>query len=421
MEYILLFILLIQFMINYKLVKDIIDPIVMLRIVWIVSTCLLLIFKNIWNVSLSTSTVLIFVVGFIFFDLGFYTLEIMKAKKINKIKQNGNQDFKVRVNKSIIVLLIVSILGTYICYLSYKIVGSFSGLSDFLISLRYTMKRTDINTSFIQFSVRIIECVGIVYFLIYLIDKNKDKRRKMIYLAIIILSLLIMVLSTGRYRFLAILVIWLYLYVLHQRKNGKLLNFGGQFKLVRIGFISVVAFVIFFRTFGGALLGKGDDGVLYNIAIYFSSGMVAFDKTWETLSNTSQYFGAALFSPFYSILDNIFNIRLGSEITGVLPTVYADNGFASNVYTFYRQQIIDFGVIAIPFVMIFLGVLFSFLKMKSNSEERIGFWSVIYSYFIFGIITSSFQDMFFTNSTYNIISILIFFLLLKTPILISRK
>lgn len=420
MEYIFFILLILQLMLAMIVLKDLMHPIVILRVTWIFSTGFLLIYKNIWNVSLSYKTVFIFLLGFIFFDAGFLFFGALANKlkrKYGNIKRLSMCESRISYSKSIIVLIILIISSIYICYLSFRIVGSFSTFSDFLIRLRYTMKRTEMSTSMIQFTIRIIESIGISYFLFYVREKLRTKKEQSLYLTIVIISLIMMTLSTGRYRFLAILIAWIYIYVINQRKNGRLLNLNGQMKLVRIGILSVVLFAVFFSLTGSKLLGKGQSNIINNIAIYISGGMVAFDRVWSSISNTSAYFGAAIFAPIYSLLDNLFNIKLSEDNIGVLATIYAQNGFATNVYTFYRQQILDFGIIGIPFVMFFLGMMFSFLKNKSSKEKEVGFWTAIYAYFMFGIITSPFQDMFFTNSTHTIFSVFTLFVMLGTPIL----
>ena len=422
MEYVLLIILVLQLLIAIAIVKDIVHPIVMLRIAWILSTAILLIYKDVWDVSLSGFTVFIFLMGFAFFDLGYYFYRIITpCEKINIVFNKPQLRKEVSLNKSFFVLMIFFAFSFYICYLSIQVVGSFQGLSNFLIDLRYLMKRTEINTSLIQFGIRIIESLGVVYILIYLIDNHKSKTKRIVYLSIIILSLLMMVLSTGRYRFLAVLVMGIYLYIINERKKGNAISLKGQIKLVRIGILSVLAFGLFFSTFGSTLLGKGQTNPFDHLAIYLAGGLVAFDTTWESVSNSSPYFGAVLFSPMFSLLGNLFHINFIKDSTGVLSTVYAENGFATNVFTFYYQQIIDFGVIAIPFVMFFLGLMFAFLNKKSISEEKIGFWSVLYVYFLFGIINSPFQDTFFTNTTYTYLSIITFFIMLKTKLIFRNK
>lgn len=420
MEFIFFLILLLQLFIGILIVKDILHPIIVLRITWILSTSFLLIYKNIWNVSLSIETIFIFLLGFAFFDIGFGLYQFIVNKR-NRNYLTKATEIKISTINSRILLLGIILISSYILIISLSLVGSFQNISNFLVQLRYLMKRSEVNTSLIQFGIRIIESIGVSYILIYLIDKNKKRRKKVLYFLIIGISLIMMILSTGRYRFLSIIVMWLYIFVMDQRKRGKLISFQGQLRLLKIGIISVITFVMIFTLFGAVFFGKGQTNPIDNFAIYLSGGLVAFNMIWQSIINSSTYFGEALLAPVYSLIENILPISIGNDTASVLTTVYADNGFATNVYTLYRQQIVDFGLIGIPIAMFAIGFMFAILKNKSQDEATVGFWTLVYSYFMFGIITSPFQDMFFTNSTFHIFSITVFFLITKTQLIVKNK
>lgn len=420
MEYIFFIVLVLQLFLALQITKDLLHPVVVLKTVWALSCGVLIVFKDIWNVSLSIETILIFITGIVCFDLGFIFFNIIKNNKKNiKVKNSLNQlSVTMSYKKSICLLVLIWLTGLYIFYLCVQLVGI---SPEFLIDLRYIMKRSDIDTSFIQFTIRVMEIIGVSYILIYIRDKTKlVKREKRVYILIILSSLLMLLLSTGRYRYLSILVALIYVYYIKQRKNDKFLNFNKQYNLFKRLLIVGVLFIFFFQYFGQNLVGKGTGDLFSHLAIYISSGLVAFNMKWQDISNTSSYFGESLFAPIYTVLDILFGIKPEST-TSLLSTVYGDGGFATNVFTFYRQQIVDFGVIGIPFVMFFLGLFFAFLKFKSIREKEMGFWTALYAFYMFGIITSPFQDAFFLNSTYTYLSIFTFFLIFKTPILTSFK
>jgi len=421
MEIYFLIILILSLLTNLIIYKNILNPTVIIRLTWIFSVFMLILFRELWGVSLSGATMLIFIVGFFFFDLGYMSFHFFSSNHKNKKLTNKN---KVSFRKSLIILFLLIVGFIIIYYISYNLVVAYRNnetSGNFLIRLRYLMKYSNVNTSLIQFGIRMIETIGIVYFIYYIREENKSFKSKVIYLSIIFLSLIMMSINTGRFRYLAFIVMTIYIIGLKFIKNNKTINLKSQFKIIAIGIIMFIIFIIFFQTYG-VFLGKGFGGLINNLAIYSSGGIVAFDLRWQDISKTSSYFGQAIFNPVYSQLENFFDLSFETnKKIGVLKSVYANNEFATNVYTFYRQQIIDFGVKAVPIIMFVLGAFFSYLNYKSFRENELGFWSALYAYFMFGIIISPFQDVFFTNTTFDLISIIIIFLMLKTKILYKKN
>src|SRR5699024_176702 len=125
------------------------------------------------------------------------------------------------------------------------------------------------------------------------------------------------------------------------------------------------------------------------------------------------------FSPIYNIIDKLFLTNIIQD-KDRLPYIFGDNGFATNVYTFYDTQIRDFGVFAIPVVMFFLGVFIAILKYKSESELQIGFWTALYASFMYSLLLSFFNDKFFGYSTATYLTIIVYFIIFKTKFINSK-
>lgn len=422
MVYLFLILLLLMLIINLQLTKDFFHPTIIFKMVWFISAFILIFYQERWGVSLSFETVCLFLTGFICFDLGFIFFQMIKKRNKNLLNDK-NMKFRfyngtLRTNRLLLLLLIVLIMSFY---LIIDIIDVMGGLNSFLSqsffseyrSIRYSGTG---ETNSHLFIFRSLEVIGLATFIFYLREKDADLFKKILFCTIILICFAIQILTTGRMRFLSIVVQIGIIYLINGRKKGRFLNFSAQkYYLKRVG-IFVLIFFMFFYFYGKFAVDKiSEEDPLHSIAIYTSASLPAFDLTWRTDENTSQYFGQYLFAPIYNILNKMFGIEFGTEDEqGTKPFIRGNNGFSTNVYTLYHEQILDFGVWVVPFIMFLIGLAVAFLKYKSDTEFITGLWTGLYSMAIFSLVISFFQDTFFSNSTFTFITIFLYIVIFKT-------
>ncbi|SDW42815.1 oligosaccharide repeat unit polymerase [Marinococcus luteus] len=427
---IFLLVLLSLLLINLQLTRDFFHPTIIFKIVWLMSATVLLFYQNRWGVSLSFETICIFLSGFLAFDLGFVFFRVLKGKNYFKALNNFNvnssdeQQLKLKKNRVFLLFTLVILMSSYLLYDISTLIGGITAFfsESFLMDYRVLQYDESSSTNTQQFLFRALEVIGVSVLIFSLREKNKSKTRLFMYLLILTITFGIQLLTTGRMRFLAILVQFSIIYLINERKNGKFLTFKSQKKFSFNLFGIFLLFISIFYLYGKYGVDKIDENDPFNsIAIYIASPLPAFDITWPLYSNTSEYFGQAVLAPVYNILNKIFGIDYTSGADEVTKEfVKAENGFSTNVYTLFHEQILDFGVWFVPFVMFFIGLLMAFLKYKATLEKKIGFWSAIYSMFMFSIVISFFQDTFFINSSFTFMSLLIFLIIFKTKIINSK-
>lgn len=422
MEWLLFTILILLIFINRLIIKDWFHPTIVLKIVWCFSTFVLLCYNDRWGVHLSMDTVLIFLGGVVFFDLGFFFLSI------TKLKINTNKTYnKISVNpkNTNLLLSITIIISLYLVFQIVRVSGSnIMQFDSFFSSYRFILKySTDIWITIQQYLFRILEALAVCVFALFVQSSDLKKREKYKLISVLLLIILMELFTTDRYRFLAITVQFFFVYLVALKKRDIVGYFSKQSELLKKAIRWVMIFIGFFFLYGKFAVNKIKDDPLNNIALYIAGSLPAFDMMWKSFENTSQYFGQVIFSAFYNIAGKVFGIGVIADQDierGVMPSVYGNNGFGTNVFTFYERQIRDFGVSLIPVIMFCLGMFIYILKSKSDSESGLGFWTVTYSTFMFAIVISFFQDAFFMHSTFTIIQILVYFFFFKSKLFMLK-
>lgn len=420
MIYIFLLILFVAILFNLMFTKDIMHPTVLFKSIWFISLLVYAFFKDYWGFFISNATLSIFMVGFISFDLGYLFFNTFRIKKLRKVKPVVHKYYyrTLKFNRVILLLCLITLVSTILFVSMINTVGITKLFSkEFFITFREMQYdgSGDANTETHLFNI--LKALAIVIFIYYLTDKGMPLRKKVIYYVSISVFLFTMIFSTGRMWLLALFIQALVISTTISKKKGQYFNLKSQINFLKKGLFVVISFLTFFYIYGKITADKIDSSnVINKIAIYISSPLIAFNERWEEIESSSNYFGEYLLSPVYNILDKLFftNIIQPRER---LPYIFGDNGFATNVYTFYDSQVRDFGVIAIPFVMFLIGFFLSFLKYKSENEVIAGFWTAVYAYFMYALSLSFFNDKFFASSTGTYLTILIYFIAFKTKLI----
>lgn len=417
MIYIFILILIVMILINLILVRDLLHPTIIFKSIWLISFIVYIFFKDIWGFELNLSTLVIFLIGFVCFDLGFIYFVFI----ISKFKYNlkiFHRNYKRTLYKSrVILLLILTIVISSVLFLSItKTFGTFPIFSkDFFTTFRQLQYSEDVDQVSIETHLfTILRALAVSTFVFFITENFKSRKLRKIYLVILLIIFISMLFNTGRMWFLSLAIQFFVIVVVNSKKNGSYFNLKTQISYLRKLFIIGVTFLLFFFVYGKVTADKIDfNNAINKIAIYIASPIIAFNETWEERASSSDYFGEYLLSPLYNLIDKFFFTNI-VQPKNDFPYVFGNNDFATNVYTFYDSQIRDFGVVAIPFVMFVIGILAAFLKWKSEIEMTVGFWTIVYSYFIFSISLSFFNDKFFLNTTGTYITLIVYFLIFKT-------
>lgn len=418
MIYVFLLMLLVLILINIRFTRDLLHPSIVFKSIWFISLMVYVFFKDIWGFTITVQTLGVFFIGFICFDIGFLFFSGIKPR----VSENGRQISKffkrtLRKNRLVLLLFLTIMISIILLISMINTVGTTALFSKEFFTTFRSMQYDgsgDANTETHLFNI--LKALGISIITFYITDANKKKDRKLIYYLIIFLFLFMMIFTTGRMWLFALAIQALVISTAHVKKKGSYFSLKAQLNYFKKILYLGTFFLIFFYVYGKITADKIDSSNAINkIAIYLASPLIAFSESWEQKVASSNYFGEYLLAPLYNIVDKIFltNIIQPRDRT---PFLYGDNGFATNVYTFYDTQIRDFGVIAVPFAMFFIGFLLSLLKYKSEKEMVVGFWTVVYAYFMYALTLSFFNDKFFASSTSTYLTMIIYFVVFKTKI-----
>src|SRR5699024_1921739 len=100
---------------------------------------------------------------------------------------------------------------------------------------------------------------------------------------------------------------------------------------------------------------------------------------------------------------------------------YYGNVLVTNVYTVNLHYMADFGYAGIIINNFLIGIAFAYMYVKSKNEKMVGFWNVLLSFFTIKLFSYMGAEKFFVSMTINIQQIMLFLILLKTPILRKKN
>ncbi|MDU1340369.1 MAG: O-antigen polymerase [Clostridium butyricum] len=421
MVYLLLLSLILIFSINYILVnRDFCAPSNLFCLSFLVCSFFTTLFSKKWAVTLDIKTYGVIVCGVIVFCITSFFISVLFRRANDRWTISINCPIK---KYKLVFLLIFQLISYFLIFMNEKQlafqygVANSDSISDIIYGFRTLVLngQADLNP-IISLMRRICNTSAYIWgFLIAekIINKIKyeDSIVVLIYINFIV-SLLGNMLDGQRGNTIAIILCTIMMaYILWSRKC-KFIN-KIKLKVIFKLFLAISIILLMFQSVG-TLLGRIDYGnsLLDEVGVYLGSEIINLNTIIESGFKTNNLFGVLTFNGVYSF----FGVSLdGIDITAFQ---YTSNGYQlGNVYTVFKDYLLDFGyvgyVFPICFIAIFSTVLYLKIKCKFN-YRNIDVSLIILSQVLFAVVFSFFSNKFgeiiFSN-TY--VSFIIAVILLK--------
>ncbi|MGT2910907.1 O-antigen polymerase [Streptococcus cameli] len=400
MLYVLLLGLILLFFLAYILSnRDILAPSVLMTIMFIISTLFAIPMIGPWNIQFSWQAMSIILSGiFVFICAESFTSLLYGNSKREQYSPPSvyQQIFQVS-NGKLFFLLIFNIIILFWYYLKIRSIVGGNGLSSiFLLYRRMGIANKGgaevelVSGIIIQF-IRIVEMSGFAasYLFIQNIISKKKKLSTNIFLFLLILvSILPSIFSAGRSRMLRLAsAILIEYYILWHQQHGW--NRNLSWKMIRIGISTLIIGIPSFY-YSLALLGRQTSKAMFEyVAVYISSGIVLFSDYLRNPVNRGVWGEESLFS----LLKVLHRLGLSPESTSYnLEFRRLGLGY-SNIYSFFRRPLHDFGLFGMYVFIALIAVFFAWIyygKIKNkHSAISSSYWVLTYAYLFYWIVSSS--------------------------------
>ena len=408
MVYILLIILVLQFVVSYYIFdKDLFSPSSILCEVFIISTIACIYNKSNWAVNLSLNTLLVIFVGnsvFIFISALIHYLKRNRKKRL-EMKEEGLRKIEITKTKCIVLLLFYLIFVIIFIKVNLSVLNSYIKNGNSFSSAMNIYRNESINNT-LNLSSWIdgfnnVFSVG-TYALLYVFINNvivdyKDKKNYILLICIII-YLFSSVFTAQR---TTILLAFLYsLFVVYELLNRKYIFISKlNSKYIVLGLLVVVTFLTIFGITRQLFGRKDRNSALYNVTFYMGTSIESLDLFIKNPIK-SQQFGEELFKRFRNFLSKYGICEKSINPNSFMEFRYSKNGIrVGNIYTGYREYIHDFGYGSIVFfqtiLAIFYGVWYEKLNNR-NLRSNVDISFIVYAWFILCIYRFTIMNSFFS-------------------------
>lgn len=404
MTVIILFIILLQLIIiSYHIFnKNIFSPLIMTSLGYIIALLVLIINMNKWDYTMSFKTFFVILTSILAIGFG-EVLARITYKKTNKSTIENrlyiNNDVSVKIYKTIICIVFMSLFALYYYYDIRKVAGhiGFSGFSDMFSAYNKAQKQ--------GYSLSIVSTIGYsasfvitsIYIYINLnMAINKNQKIKIINTIPIILYLIINIISSNRMGYIYIIItgvlmgyiIWMRKYQWKKHINRKIIKYC-------IGLL-IIFFIVFILL--GLITGKTQhfNSPLESISLYTSGSIVALDNFLDGFKYSIHNLGT---ETLYGI--NRIIAKLGADVVIAkrnLPQTYISSDLMSNVYSSIRRYLNDYNYLGLYLIQIMIGYFYT--KILKNIElhkyKNENLIIIIYSSFYYPVVMQFVDDLLFS-------------------------
>lgn len=411
------------FFVVLKMINDFLSPSIIMIFVFLLSVLVVLFNVNQWG-DISALTVFTILLSVLVFVIGcIISNSLFQDRDIKSYVQNYISHLRVNKTFTFCVVLFMAIT-TYFYYnhvynLSL-IAGNPGGISA-MLSYARTMSPDDDGfvqlNSILNLSLIISQSFAYIYLYIYISNHQFRTRSKndIIYLIPVFFYFFQSILTTGRVKVLNIiifvLVTSLVFYKWRVKSNTKYTKKVKKVALTSLA-IALIVFIVLDLSLRSSIYGT-DWGIAYQLSKYIGSSIKALDIYLNNIPNISQ---PETMYNIHSILNrfgfefNITSNALGSVRFGNVST---------NVYTPIRRYINDYGFIGLITIQFLSGFCIQYFYNQISYRRRNDLGPLIYSYVVFFVFYSSFEERIFLsilslNSVLTIILItMIWYFLVK--------
>lgn len=382
--------------------KDILSPSVMMSNMFMVSTFFAVLNINSWNIDYSVEATLIVLSGitvFIFIEAISQFVFFNNASSEENDEINISNKFVLYPIKNwkLIFLIILNVITVIWYFFEIKSIVNISNI--FAVFQEYRrigisrVAGNDIETvgSILTQFLKIVEASGYVssYMLIAnRVGNSKNKKTNILLIILVVVSLLPSIFIASRTQILKLLsAILISFYILWHQKNGW--HKSLSWKIIRIGFGSLFIGIPAFY-YSLTILGRSTSRTIFDYASdYISSGIVLFseyikDPIARNIIGEESLYSIIKILNFLGISVQSTSYNLEFRPLGI--------GY-SNVYTFFRRPLHDFGLIGMYVFVAIIALFFAWMyygKIKGKPKnESTSYWTLIYGYFYYWIVSSS--------------------------------
>lgn len=388
--------------------KDILAPSVMMCSMFIISTLFALISYNNWtSVHYTLKTTIIIGTGIAVFVMSENVFSHTKMSlRLNRRIGYKEQDQKVVCDTEvwkIICLIGINLIAVMWYYSEIsRIVGAY-GLSAENLFASYrsigvglavnTDSEIEMTNPLLNQLLKVTTASGYVAGFLLVnkrIKKEIDKQKQLGLVMIMLLSIVPGIMNAGRNPILQLIVsLMVYYYVLWHQEHGWSRNLS--WKYIRLGMMLVIIGIPAFYFLLGALGRTTEKGIFEYGAIYIGSSIALFNQYIAAPVSAPKFFGEETLLGIHQLL-----YRLGVPVTiknrHLEFRMLGDNLY-SNIYTFFRRPLHDFGLVGMYIFTILVALFFCwfyFHKIKNKPRtKRVDYWVLVYGYIYYWIVYTS--------------------------------
>ncbi len=381
--------------------KDIMAPSVMMCIMFLISTCFTLLNVERWNIHYSLEACILISTGILTFVMAETIFRFVFCRQLKGNKQIQEYHDVCAYDLKTWKLILFLAFNMVVCILYLRNIVStvgenLSNLSSYFVAYRrlgisaLKDKGTSGVRGYLHPLLWVVTASG--YVSIYLFINNWIAGRKVIYKQVCLLLTLVVsafpdMMSGGRTGILklgsAVLITY---YILWHQKNGWTRNLS--WKYIRVGIVSLfVGIPAFYYSLG--MLGRTTDRSIGDYVSYYLGA---------SIENFNQYLKAPVKRGAWgeeclvSVKKVLHYVGLG-EISHSYNLEFRSIGSgSSNIYTFFRRPLHDFGIAGMYLFVALIGFFFAwmyFKKIKYKEKRQTISWVLIYGYFYYWMICSS--------------------------------
>ena len=423
--YILLLGMLSLFFLSYLLSdRDILSPSTMMTIMFSISSLFAILNIRNWHIDYNVNAGLITLSGVFIFMLSEVLIKnlIIRSQKRVVSKQIDSEPaiMGYPINHWKLYLLIIT--NTFIVIWYFLKIRSLVGGGD-ISAMFQEYRRMGVNLlegrdvesvgGMIIHFLKIVEGSGYVASYILLnniVSRYKNKLTNSLLLVLIILSVLPSTFGAGRTQIFKLLSAMLIeYYVLWHQKNGWFRNLS--WKVIRVGLTGLLLGIPGFY-YSLSLLGRSTSRTLFDyVSDYIASAIVLFSKYVESPVPVKVWGEESLFS-----LLKILNYLGLSEKSTSYNLEFRPLGIGlSNIYTFFRRPLHDFGLLGMYIFVALIAILFSYIyygKIKYRTRSlKTTRWTLVYGYLYYWIVLSpidQYSSAYVSAGTIIILFVIIF-------------
>lgn len=367
MLYMLLLIVIMLTFISYHLRKDFLSASFVTNVIFLMGIVFTIIGNKKWGIPINSKIVII-----IFFSL---LLILVGESVFTSNKKSTNIDVNITISRKILSLFIILFFVTFIVYIYsiFPIMRSM-GYGETRYGLFYYMRNATLNDLIPRnyiFSIIFLFTQSMGYVSTFYLVLNNDKRNTIFHLLIIFAMIISFIIGTARINFI-ILGIYTSALLIYKFREKDILK---AFKTII--FIFIIVLILF--SVLGRLRGFSTASSFDNIIFYGGSSIGAFSMFIDEYNSViNPHLGYETFTGLRTLLNRFYSdFNPGVRF---LEFVVFPNGDRTNIYTGFRSYIADFGLLGNFIIMFMIGIVYSFMRIKSKSKNYL--WIIIYSYYL---------------------------------------